>query len=147
MPHLGGLRLELARRGRHRSTDRSPERPDRNRLDSGSQTIATGIPSGGSDLARTMGELAALTPLTAGIRRWGSASLDLAYVACGRFEAFWEIALAPWDIAAGVLLIREAGGIVTDLAGAPIQVAHTGLVTGNPAMHAWLLDVGVSSRA
>ena len=50
----------------------------------------------------------------AGIRRPGAASLDLADVACGRFDGFWEITLAPWDIAAGILLVREAGGVVTD---------------------------------
>jgi myo-inositol-1(or 4)-monophosphatase len=78
---------------------------------------------------------------TSGIRRPGAAALDLADVACGRFEAFWELTLAPWDIAAGLLLVREAGGIATDLTGAPAEVKHTGLVVGNPAMHAWLLDI------
>jgi myo-inositol-1(or 4)-monophosphatase len=77
---------------------------------------------------------------TAGIRRPGSAALDLADVACGRFDAFWEMMLSPWDIAAGILLIREAGGIVTDLAGKPCPIAHTGVVAGNPAMHKWLLE-------
>jgi myo-inositol-1(or 4)-monophosphatase len=76
---------------------------------------------------------------TAGIRRPGAASLDLASVACGRYDAFWELTLSPWDIAAGLLLIREAGGIVTTLAGEPAPVEHTGLVAGNPAMHRWLL--------
>jgi myo-inositol-1(or 4)-monophosphatase len=52
-----------------------------------------------------------------GIRRMGTASLDLAWVACGRYDAFWELKLAPWDVAAGILLIREAGGRVTDLDG------------------------------
>lgn len=84
-------------------------------------------------LARIMGDCA-------GIRRPGSAALDLADVACGRFEGFWELELAPWDIAAGLLLIREAGGVVTDLAGDPCRVAHTSVVAGNPAMHAWLLE-------
>ena len=77
---------------------------------------------------------------TAGIRRPGSASLDLADVACGRFEGFWELTLAPWDIAAGLLLVREAGGVVTNIAGEPCPVAHTSLVAGNPTMHAWLID-------
>jgi myo-inositol-1(or 4)-monophosphatase len=76
---------------------------------------------------------------TSGIRRPGAASLDLASVACGRFDAFWELTLAPWDIAAGILLIREAGGIVTTLTGEPAEVEHTGLVAGNATMHAWLL--------
>ena len=77
---------------------------------------------------------------TAGIRRPGSASLDLADVACGRFEGFWELSLAPWDIAAGLLLVREAGGVVTNIEGEPCPVAHTSLVAGNPTMHAWLMD-------
>ncbi|HWJ12441.1 MAG TPA: inositol monophosphatase family protein [Gemmatimonadaceae bacterium] len=77
----------------------------------------------------------------AGLRRPGSAALDLADVACGRFEAFFELSLSPWDIAAGVLIAREAGGIVTDRTGAPCQVARTSVVAGNPAMHSWLLEI------
>ncbi len=76
----------------------------------------------------------------AGIRRAGSAALDLSDVACGRFDAFWELTLAPWDVAAGILLVREAGGVVTDVAGAPATVSHTSIVAGNPAMHAWVLE-------
>jgi len=77
----------------------------------------------------------------AGVRRPGSAALDLADVACGRFEAFWELSLSPWDIAAGLLLVREAGGVVTDRDGQPCQVARTSVVAGNPTMHAWLLEI------
>ena len=77
---------------------------------------------------------------TAGIRRAGSAALDLSNVACGRFDAFWELVLAPWDIAAGVLMVREAGGIVTDLDGNPAEATAGSFVAGNPAMHAWLLN-------
>jgi myo-inositol-1(or 4)-monophosphatase len=80
-----------------------------------------------------------VTPLTSGVRRAGSAALDLADVAQGRFEAFWELVLAPWDIAAGIVLVREAGGIVTDLGGAPAGPRHGGIVAGNPRMHEWLL--------
>jgi myo-inositol-1(or 4)-monophosphatase len=111
--------------------------------------IATGFPfKTGQNVDEYLRMLPRVMRETSGIRRPGAASLDLAYVAAGRFEAFWEITLAPWDIAAGILLIREAGGIVTDLNGAPIQALnHTGMVTGNPAMHAWLLDVVKSSRA
>jgi myo-inositol-1(or 4)-monophosphatase len=76
----------------------------------------------------------------AGLRRPGSAALDLADVACGRFDAFWEFMLAPWDVAAGILIVREAGGIVTDLRGAPAPVAHGPVVAGNPTMHAWLIE-------
>jgi myo-inositol-1(or 4)-monophosphatase len=75
-----------------------------------------------------------------GLRRPGSAALDLADVACGRFDAFWELRLAPWDVAAGILLVREAGGLVTDLQGEPARIAHGPIVAGNPAMHAWLLE-------
>ena len=77
---------------------------------------------------------------TAGVRRAGSASLDLCDVACGRFDAFWELSLAPWDVAAGMLIVREAGGLVTDLDGLPARVGNGPVVAGNPAMHRWLLD-------
>jgi myo-inositol-1(or 4)-monophosphatase len=77
---------------------------------------------------------------TSGIRRPGAAALDLADVAAGRFEGFWEQRLSAWDIAAGSLLIREAGGVVTDLSGRDIGIEHTSVVAGNPAIHAWLLQ-------
>lgn len=78
---------------------------------------------------------------TSGVRRAGSAALDLADVAAGRFDAFWELMLAPWDTAAGILLVREAGGVVTDLEGGDAGIAHGGIVAGNPVMHRWLLEV------
>jgi myo-inositol-1(or 4)-monophosphatase len=109
--------------------------------------IATGFPFKTADrIDEYLLTLPRIMRETAGIRRPGAASLDLAHVACGRFEGFWELTLAPWDIAAGMLLIREAGGIVTDLAGASAPVEHTGLVTGNPAMHAWLMGIVSGSR-
>jgi len=77
---------------------------------------------------------------TAGIRRAGSAALDLSSVACGRFDAFWELVLAPWDVAAGILMVQEAGGIITDLNGNAPDLAAEAFVAGNPAMHAWLLQ-------
>lgn len=86
-------------------------------------------------------QFAVVTARTAGIRRAGAAALDLCDVACGRFDAFWEHTLAPWDIAGGLLIVREAGGIATDLSGTEARVGHTALLVGNPAMHAWLLDV------
>jgi len=76
---------------------------------------------------------------TSGIRRAGSAALDLAHVAEGRLDGFWEIGLSAWDVAAGILLVREAGGLVTDFAGRPSPIAHGDLVAGNPLMHAWIL--------
>ena len=77
---------------------------------------------------------------TAGIRRAGSAALDLSNVACGRFDAFWELVLAPWDVAAGILMVREAGGVVTDLDGNTAELTAGAFVAGNPAMHTWLLQ-------
>jgi myo-inositol-1(or 4)-monophosphatase len=76
----------------------------------------------------------------AGLRRAGSAALDLCDVACGRYDAFWEYRLAPWDVAAGILLIREAGGVVTNLDGQEAPVGHGPIVAGNPVMHGWLLQ-------
>ncbi|HEY3286418.1 MAG TPA: inositol monophosphatase family protein [Gemmatimonadaceae bacterium] len=103
--------------------------------------IATGFPfKGGHDVDLYLDQMRRLMTHTAGLRRPGSASLDLAGVACGRFEGFWENLLAPWDIAAGILLVREAGGLVTTLEGTPCPVAHTSVAAANPAMHGWLLD-------
>jgi myo-inositol-1(or 4)-monophosphatase len=102
--------------------------------------IGTGFPfKYGDQVDEFLSSFAAVMRATAGVRRAGAASLDLADVACGRYEGFWELMLAPWDIAAGILLVREAGGIVTTLTGAPASVAHTGIVAGNPTMHAWLM--------
>jgi myo-inositol-1(or 4)-monophosphatase len=86
-------------------------------------------------------QFAAITSVAAGIRRAGAAALDLCDVACGRFEGFWEHTLAPWDMAAGLLLVREAGGIVTTLDGDEARVGHTSVLAGSPPMHAWLLAV------
>ena len=78
--------------------------------------FATGIPFGAKKtLPATLKDLAALMPACAGVRRWGAAALDLAYVAAGRFDGFWERELQPWDIAAGLLLVKEAGGMTTGL--------------------------------
>jgi myo-inositol-1(or 4)-monophosphatase len=75
--------------------------------------FATGIPFGGrAQLPGALREIAALAPQTAGIRRMGAAALDLAYVAAGRCDGYWERDLNPWDMAAGILLVREAGGFV-----------------------------------
>lgn len=79
--------------------------------------------------------LKALIRDTAGIRRAGSAALDLAYVAAGRLDGFWEMGLQPWDMAAGVLMIREAGGIVTDLIGGDRTMDTGHVLTANPKLH------------
>lgn len=80
--------------------------------------FATGIPFAGKPGHATfLTELHRVMARTAGVRRFGAASLDLAYVAAGRFDGFWERGLAPWDVAAGIVLVREAGGVVRDLDG------------------------------
>lgn len=78
---------------------------------------------------------------THGVRRPGSAAYDMAYVACGRYDGFYEYALAPWDVAAGALLIREAGGIVTDWNGDNNWLAGKRIIAGNPSIHGYLKNV------
>ncbi len=78
-----------------------------------------------------------------GVRRDGSAALDLASVACGRFDGFWEFGLKPWDTAAGVLLVREAGGVATDFAGRPYHLGDRELLASNARMHAEMQQVAI----
>ena len=107
----------------------------------GRALIGTGFPFRTVEqLPQYVAQFSLVASGTAGIRRAGAAALDLASVACGRFDAFWELTLAPWDVAAGILLVREAGGIVTDLDGTTARPVGGALVAGNPAMHAWLLQ-------
>ncbi len=75
-----------------------------------------------------------LFPVTAGVRRAGAAALDLAYVACGRLDGFWEFGLQPWDIAAGALLIEEAGGIVSSMEGKQNYLDSGDIIAGNPSL-------------
>lgn len=103
--------------------------------------IGTGFPFKHADkVAEFLGQLRSVLGATAGVRRAGAAALDLADVAMGRFDAFWELRLAPWDLAAGTLLVREAGGVVTDLEGRHIGAEHSAVVAGNPALHRWLIQ-------
>lgn len=106
----------------------------------GRALIATGFPFKNLDyLEDYLRQFARVTRAQAGIRRAGSAALDLAWVAAGRFDAFWEQRLAPWDMAAGMLLVREAGGRVTDVEGADLMPGHTAIVASNGRLHDWLL--------
>ncbi len=106
----------------------------RRRLDE--SLIATGIPfAGAGDPAEWSAIYNALAPQVAGIRRFGSAALDLAWVAAGRYEAFWERGLQSWDTAAGCLLVREAGGFVTDYRGRSQPVCDAEVLAGNDAVH------------
>ena len=110
--------------------------------DPGFSLIGTGFPFRNlSRLEEYQRQFGRVSGATSGIRRAGSAALDLADVAAGRFDGFWEQHLSAWDIAAGTLLIREAGGLVTDFSGRDIGVEHTGVVAGNPGIHPWLLEI------
>src|SRR5690606_38016704 len=84
------------------------------------------------ELRNVMGEVS-------GVRRLGAAALDLAYVAAGRFDGFWERDLSAWDIAAGILLIREAGGFVSDMSGGQAMLENGSVAAGNEAIHRALL--------
>jgi myo-inositol-1(or 4)-monophosphatase len=83
-------------------------------------------------------QLAAVLRATSGVRRAGSAALDLCHVATGLFDGFWELDLAPWDVAAGALIVREAGGVVTRLDGSSDILGYGSLLAGNPVIHAGL---------
>lgn len=106
--------------------------------------LATGIPYALHD-AETMKQfqniLERLMPLTAGLRRFGAAALDLAYVAAGRFEGFWDRPLASWDMAAGIVLVREAGGYVCDLKGGEDFFGTKSILATNQALHQPLKDL------
>ena len=94
--------------------------------------FATGVPFGGrGTLPATLRDLARLMPLTAGVRRWGAAALDLAYVAAGRYEGYWERGINSWDVAAGILLVKEAGGFVESIRPEENPVESGSLVAGN----------------
>lgn len=98
--------------------------------------VATGLPFKGKPKhPRYMETLAAVTPEVAGIRRFGAAALDLAWVAAGRFDGFWEYGLHPWDMAAGILLIREAGGAVSDMNGGDEMLARGEILAATPPLH------------
>ena len=97
--------------------------------------FATGVPFGAkSTLPAMLQDLARLMPACAGVRRWGAASLDLAYVAAGRFDGYWERELNEWDIAAGLLLVREAGGFVSAIRDGDDPLQKGAVICGNEAL-------------
>jgi len=102
--------------------------------------VACGLPHyGRGDLALARNEIAAAQQHFAGLRRFGAATLDLAWIAAGRFDAYWERDLSPWDLAAGLILVREAGGFVTDLDGGDAVLTKGQVAAGNDTMHRELL--------
>ncbi|MBO0902407.1 inositol monophosphatase family protein [Jiella sonneratiae] len=110
--------------------------------------FGTGAPFlGRGDHAGFLYEFREVISETAGIRRMGAASLDLAYVAAGRFDGFWEKALKPWDVAAGSILVREAGGFVTDMAGGKFDHVVGDIACGNEQLHKALVGlIGDATR-
>ena len=104
--------------------------------------IATGAPfAGKGDRPQFLGEIDAVMAHTAGIRRWGAAALDLAYVAAGRYDGFWERGLSPWDYAAGLILVREAGGYVSEMNGKAITLDSPSILASNNAIHSDLMKL------
>jgi myo-inositol-1(or 4)-monophosphatase len=104
--------------------------------------IGCGLPHlGRGDLALGAREIAAVQPQVAGLRRFGAASIDLAWVAAGRLDGYWERNLSPWDIAAGVIMVREAGGYITDLDGKDTTPATVDVLAGNETIHRDMLKV------
>jgi myo-inositol-1(or 4)-monophosphatase len=102
--------------------------------------VACGLPHyGRGDLALARSEIAAAQRAFAGLRRYGAATLDLAWIAAGRLDAYWERDLSPWDLAAGSLLVREAGGFVSDIDGGNDILQRGNVVAGNETMHRELL--------
>ncbi|MGE3147237.1 MAG: inositol monophosphatase family protein [Pseudorhodoplanes sp.] len=110
--------------------------------------VSCGLPHlGRGGLEEFRNEFAIVQEKVAGLRRFGAAALDLAYIAAGRFDIYWERNLSPWDMAAGTLLVREAGGFVTDLDGADSMFAKRHICAGNEALQAELLKLLKSARA
>jgi myo-inositol-1(or 4)-monophosphatase len=110
--------------------------------------FATGIPFKGlPDHPLFLHQLAQIMVVSSGVRRFGSAALDLAYVAAGRYDGFWENGLNPWDIAAGIVLVREAGGFVTDLEGGKTMFSGGGVCAVSSGLQAELLRLLAEAKA
>jgi myo-inositol-1(or 4)-monophosphatase len=104
--------------------------------------IGTGFPFKNlNDFPLYLKTFAEILPNVSGIRRAGSAALDLAYVAAGRFDGFWELGLKQWDIAAGVLMVKEAGGLVSDFLGEEGYLDNGNIIAGNPKIFKALLQI------
>ena len=103
--------------------------------------VATGFPYDIRETRANMVHHDAFLLRTQGVRRCGSAAIDLCYVACGRFDGFWEMKLSPWDTAAGALILREAGGRITDFQGRPVDIYKPEVCASNGLVHEAMLAV------
>jgi len=131
--------LFWAQRGKGAYLNEQPIKVSSNKTLS-SSLLATGFPADtrGAKISN-MAQFSTITDLCHGVRRDGSAALDLSYVACGRLDGFWELKLAQWDLAAGTLLVEEAGGKLSDLTGGPFKIATGHVVATNALIHDELL--------
>jgi myo-inositol-1(or 4)-monophosphatase len=113
------------------------------RKDPARALVGTGIPHlGKGDHATYHKKLTQVTERVAGVRRWGAAALDLAFVAAGRYDAFFEFGLAPWDVAAGILLVREAGGLVSEIGGAAYALGtSTSILATNAGLREAMVEI------
>ena len=112
------------------------------RRELGDSLVATGIPHlGRPGQPEFLGELNSVMREVAGVRRFGAAALDLAWVAAGRYDAFWERSLSPWDLAAGTVIVREAGGLVSDLSSGQDMLTNGHILASNAQLHGPLLKV------
>jgi myo-inositol-1(or 4)-monophosphatase len=142
-----GVVVDVTRRATYRAATGRGAYQDGRRLTVSQVTeprhalLGTGFPFKHPDrLEAYLGQFSRLMRATSGIRRAGAAALDLADLAAGRFDGFWELELAAWDVAAGAVLVREAGGKVTRMDGDSNVLGSGSIVAGNPMMHGWLLD-------
>jgi myo-inositol-1(or 4)-monophosphatase len=117
------------------------------RKDPARALVGTGLLHiGKSGHADYVPKLAAVMERTAGVRRWGAAALDLAFVAAGRFDAHFEFGLAPWDVAAGLLLVREAGGFVGDISGQPYVLGGPSILASNAGLRDSMVEILTGNR-
>jgi myo-inositol-1(or 4)-monophosphatase len=120
------------------------------RRDLADSLVATGIPHRGRPgQSEFLGECNTIMREVSGVRRFGSAALDLAWIAAGRYDAFWERALSPWDMAAGIVLVREAGGVVSDLTSGQEMLTNGHILASNGQLHGPMLKLlkGAQSAA
>jgi myo-inositol-1(or 4)-monophosphatase len=134
---INSARWENFRAKRGAGAEKNGEPISVSRVDALSHAlIGTGFPFKKTELLdRYLAQFKAILPHTSGVRRTGSAAIDLCDLACGRLDGFWELHLAPWDVAAGVLILREAGGIITDLEGSEDVVKFGAFIAGNPTIY------------
>ncbi len=135
--------LFVAERGRGARLNGKPLRVSRT-AELAEALVATGFPSRKRHASPNIHFYQEFTLRSHGVRRAGSAALDLAYVAAGRMDAFWEFKLNPWDTAAGILLVEEAGGQVTDFAGQPFRLDSREILASNGLIHEELVGVFVN---